>query len=84
MEMFRKLLEVSNLRVDTETGKRRSLYSVRHTSLAMRTLLSEGKVNLLMLAQNAGTSIEMLETFYLKRLPRTKEAVRNLQSFGDE
>ena len=46
MYQFRKLLEIAGLKTDAETGKRHSLYSVRHTSLAMRTLLSEGKTNL--------------------------------------
>ncbi len=83
MYQFRKLLEVAGLQTDAETGRRHSLYSVRHTSLAMRLLLSEGKTNLLILAQNAGTSIEMLSKFYLNNLPRTPQVVRNLQTFGD-
>ena len=84
MRQFNHLLEYTNLKNNVETGKTHSLYSLRHTALAMRTLLSKGKVNLLLLAQNAGTSIQMLEQFYLKNLPRTDDAVRNLQSFGDE
>jgi hypothetical protein len=83
MYQFRKLLEIAGLQTDAETGRRHSLYSVRHTSLAMRVLLSEGRTNLLVLAQNAGTSIEMLSKFYLNNLPRTSDVVRNLQSFGD-
>jgi hypothetical protein len=83
MRWFNHLLEVSGLKKDPETGKTHSLYSLRHTALAMRTLNSRGKADLLILAQNAGTSIQMLERFYLNNLPRTKEAVRNLQSFGD-
>ena len=84
MRQFNHLLEYTNLKKNIETGKTHSLYSLRHTALAMRTLLSKGKVNLLILAQNAGTSIQMLEQFYLKNLPRTDDAVRNLQSFGSE
>ena len=84
MRQFNHLLEYTNLKKNVETGKTHSLYSLRHTALAMRTLLSKGKVNLLILAQNAGTSIQMLEQFYLKNLPRTDDAVRNLQSFGNE
>jgi hypothetical protein len=48
----------------------------------MRIVLSEGKVNLYALAKNAGTSVEMLEKFYLRNLPNTSELARNLQSFG--
>lgn len=82
MYQFRKLLSFAGLQNDRETGRRHSLYSVRHTSLAMRLLLSEGRTNLLILAQNAGTSIEMLQKFYLNNLPRTQQVVRNLQAFG--
>ena len=82
MYQFRKLLNFAGLQTDSETGRRHSLYSVRHTSLAMRLLLSEGRTNLLVLAQNAGTSIEMLQKFYLNNLPRTQQVVRNLQAFG--
>jgi hypothetical protein len=83
MAQFNVLLEKAGLKHDRETGKRHSLYSVRHTSLSQRTLLSKGKANLLILAQNSGTSLEMLQKFYLSNLPRTEDAVRNLQSFGD-
>lgn len=83
MAQFNVLLEKAELKTDKETGKRHSLYSVRHTSLSQRTLLSKGKANLLILAQNSGTSVEMLQKFYLSNLPRTEDAVRNLQTFGD-
>ncbi len=83
MAQFNVLLDKAELKKDRETGKRHSLYSVRHTSLSQRTLLSKGKVNLLILAQNSGTSLEMLQKFYLSNLPRTEDAVRNLQTFGD-
>jgi hypothetical protein len=45
---------------------------------------SEGKVNIYWLAENAGTSVEQLERFYLKRMEPTGERVRNIQSFGGE
>jgi len=44
----------------------------------MRILKSEGEVNILNLAKTAGTSIETLERFYLRRLPLSPEMARNL------
>lgn len=57
-------------------------YSLRHTALCMRMVLSDGTVNMEVLARNAGTSQDMLTQFYLKYLPMTRELARNLQSFG--
>jgi hypothetical protein len=45
-------------------------------------VLSDGTVNMEVLARNAGTSQDMLTQFYLKYLPMTRELARNLQSFG--
>ena len=74
------VLERAGLKHDKETGKVHSLYSLRHLSLAMRVLNSSGTADLLMLAQNAGTSIKMLESFYLNNLPRPEDEVRRLQT----
>jgi hypothetical protein len=41
-------------------------------------------VNPYWLAKNAGTSVEMLQKFYLSTLPNTPQMARNLQSFGKE
>jgi|PersoiStandDraft_1058852.scaffolds.fasta_scaffold38000_3 hypothetical protein len=46
----------------------------------MRIILSEGQVNILNLAKNAGTSIEQIERFYARNLLLAKETVRNLGS----
>jgi hypothetical protein len=37
-------------------------------------------VNIYSLAKNAGTSVAMLERFYLRNLPSSPELVKNLQS----
>jgi hypothetical protein len=79
---FNYLLEQAGLKKD-DSGRTHQVYDLRHTGLAMRTLLSKGKADLLLLAQNAGTSIEMLERFYLHNLPRSNETIAALHSFGD-
>ena len=79
---FNYLLEKTGLKKD-DSGRTHQVYDLRHTGLAMRTLLSKGKADLLLLAQNAGTSIEMLERFYLHNLPRSNETIAALHSFGD-
>jgi hypothetical protein len=81
-QQFNYLLEQTGLKKD-ESGRTHQVYDLRHTGLAMRTLLSKGKTDLLLLAQNAGTSIEMLERFYLHNLPRSNETIAALHSFGD-
>lgn len=82
MRQFNQLLETANLKTDVYTEQTHSMYSLRHTCLCMRLVLSEGKVNLFALAKNSGTSVEMLQNFYLRNLPNTSELARNLQSFG--
>lgn len=82
MRQFNHLLEVAALKTDPYTGHTHSMYSLRHTCLCMRLVLSEGQVNIYALANNAGTSVEMLQQFYLKTLPPTPEVARNLQCFG--
>lgn len=83
MRQFNQLLETANLKTDVYTEQTHSMYSLRHTCLCMRLVLSEGKVNLFALAKNSGTSVEMLQNFYLRNLPNTSELARNLQSFGN-
>ena len=60
----------------------RSIYSLRHTAICMRLVLSHGQVNIYSLAKNAGSSVNQIERFYAKRLPISKELMENLQSFG--
>ena len=78
------LMSQSGLEVDSATGKKHSIGSLKHTAICMRLVLSEGKVNIFNLAKNAGTSVEQIERFYARNLPMSAEMARNLQSFGGE
>ena len=82
---FNEVLAQGNLKHDPYTKTDHTLYSLRHTAICMRLVLSGGKVNIYNLAKNAGTSVEQIERFYAKNLPLSAELARNLQSFeGDE
>lgn len=63
---FNKVLEATNLKIG-ELGQIRSLYSLRHTAIMFRLLYGEG-IDLLTLARNARTSVQMIEQFYASRL----------------
>jgi hypothetical protein len=63
---FRKVLEKANLRTG-QYGQLRSLYSLRHTAITFRLLYGNG-IDLLTLARNARTSVEMIERFYSSNL----------------
>jgi hypothetical protein len=63
---FRALLEKTNLR-QGGLGQNRSLYSLRHTAITYRLLYGKG-IDLLTLARNARTSVEMIERFYASNL----------------
>jgi hypothetical protein len=76
-------MERTDLKHDPVTDTERSVYSLRHTAICMRIILSHGKVNIFNLAQNAGTSVEQIERFYAKHLPPSREMAKNLQSFGE-
>ena len=80
--IFNHFLDEAKLKTDKD-GNPRSPYSLRHYALQTRLRKSEGKINIYWLAENAGTSVEQLERFYLKRMEPTGERVRNIQSFGD-
>lgn len=80
---FHALLDRANIQHDLVTGKKHTLYSLRHTAICMRLILSHGKVNIFNLAKNAGTSVDQIERFYAKHLPLSREMAINLQSFGD-
>ena len=81
---FNLVLETANLKTDPFTGTEHSVYSLRHTAICMRIILSEGQVNIFNLAKNAGTSVDQIERFYARHLPLSAEMARNLQSFGYE
>lgn len=63
---FQKILMHTNLRKGT-LGQNRTLYSLRHTAITFRLLYGKG-IDLLTLARNARTSVEMIEKFYASDL----------------
>jgi hypothetical protein len=79
---FHELLARTGFDKDPTTQSPHTLYSLRHTAICMRIILSEGQVNIFNLAKNAGTSVDQIERFYARNLPLSKEMARNLQSFG--
>ena len=81
---FNKALERAGIKHDPFTSTDHSVYSLRHTAICMRIILSHGQVNIFNLAKNAGTSVEQIERFYARNLPLSAEMARNLQSFGGD
>jgi len=63
---FDYLLQLCNLKTNS-VGERRTLYSLRHTAIMFRLIESQG-LDLLTLARNARTSVEMIDRFYAKHL----------------
>jgi len=81
---FKALMQLAKVENDPITGMKHTIYSLRHTAICMRIILSEGKVNIFNLAKNAGTSVDQIERFYARHLPLSREMAINLQSFGDK
>jgi hypothetical protein len=79
---FKALMQLAKVENDPLTGMKHTIYSLRHTAICMRIILSEGTVNIFNLAKNAGTSVDQIERFYARNLPLSKEMAINLQSFG--
>ena len=63
---FIKVLDAAGLRTGP-LGQARTLYSLRHTSIMFRLLYGRG-IDLLTLARNARTSVQMVEKFYASNL----------------
>ena len=63
---FNKILVATGLK-HGELGQVRSLYSLRHTAIMFRLLYGKG-IDLLTLARNARTSVQMIEEFYASNL----------------
>jgi site-specific recombinase XerD len=63
---FKHTLEVAKLR-SGQLGQTRTLYSLRHTAIMFRLLYGKG-IDLLTLARNARTSVQMVEHFYASQL----------------
>jgi hypothetical protein len=78
---FKELLTRAKVEDDPISGMKHTIYSLRHTAICMRIILSEGQVNIFNLAKNAGTSVDQIERFYARNLPLSKEMAVNLQSF---
>ena len=81
---FNTAMDRAKLKHDPFTNTNHTVYSLRHTAICMRIILSEGRVNIFNLAKNAGTSVDQIERFYARNLPLSKEMAINLQSFGGE
>lgn len=64
--LFGRVLRKSNLEKSGD-GQARSLYSLRHTAITFRLIYGQG-IDLLTLARNARTSVEMIEKFYSSNL----------------
>lgn len=64
---FKFIQQVAAIGGNVANGKERTLYSLRHTALTFR-LLYGGNIDLLTLARNARTSVEMIEKFYASNL----------------
>lgn len=75
--LFNHILEKADL---VDPDRKLSPYSLRHYALQARLRSSNGKVNIYTLAQNAGTSVDQLERFYLKRMAPSKEMIENLHT----
>ncbi len=79
---FAAALDEAQKRFKFEGAQKHTPYSLRHTAICMRLVLSKFDVNIFTLARAAGTSVEMIQTFYTKYLPPSPAMARNLQSFG--
>lgn len=63
---FDYILKMAGLK-KTPNGEERTLYSLRHTAIMFRLTKGEN-IDLLTLARNARTSVEMIERFYARHL----------------
>jgi hypothetical protein len=81
---FKELMARAGIEKDPITGTNHTIYSLRHTAICMRLILSQGQVNIFNLAKNAGTSVDQIERFYARNLPLSREMAINLQSFGSD
>ncbi len=61
------LQSLAGIAGNAANGQTRTIYSLRHTAMTFR-LLYGGKIDLLTLARNARTSVEMIERFYASNL----------------
>jgi integrase len=64
---FNFVQQAAGIGVNAANGQHRTLYSLRHSAMTFRLLYGR-KVDLLTLAKNARTSVEMVERFYASNL----------------
>jgi integrase len=76
-DSFELLLRDTKLKVDA-LGKKRVIHSLRHSAIMFR-ILEGDHVDHLVLAKNAGTSIDQIERFYASHL-QVSMKLANLQS----
>ncbi len=65
-QYFNTILNAADLR-HGRLGQVRTLYSLRHTAITLRLLYGK-RIDLLTLARNARTSVQMIEQFYASQL----------------
>ena len=81
--LFTELLKKHDCQY-SDDGQKRSAYSLRHFAISYRLQSSGGKINIYNLATNAGTSVQMLEKFYLKNSKPSKGTISNLLYFDKD
>ena len=64
---FQHILSRAGIGGNAANGMNRTLYSLRHTAITFRLLYGK-KIDLITLARNARTSVEMIEKFYSSNL----------------
>lgn len=64
---FMFIQKLTNMERNVANGMKRTIYSLRHTAITFR-LLYGGNIDLLTLARNARTSVDMVEKFYSSNL----------------
>jgi hypothetical protein len=75
--MFSWVLEDLGLKQNTHGGNR-TLYSLRHSAITFRLLYGSG-IDLLTLARNARTSVDMIQRFYASTV-QPEQNIRMLHS----
>jgi Phage integrase SAM-like domain len=64
---FKWVMREAGVSLESEIGNQRTLYSLRHTAIMFRLLYGKG-IDMLTLARNARTSVQMIERFYASSL----------------
>jgi integrase len=64
---FKWVMREAGVAPDDAVGRLRTLYCLRHTSIMFRLLYGQG-IDMLTLARNARTSVQMIERFYASAL----------------